>query len=89
MNMTETLATSENDLEANLEMLGHAVGTSLTNLKRQFDARKVALPLAQTQTQTLILNHNHLLSQYRQEQTERISPTGAFVHSIEQRMAKI
>ncbi len=41
INMTETMATSDNDLEANLEMLGHAIGTSLTYLKRQFDARKV------------------------------------------------
>jgi hypothetical protein len=43
INMTETLTTSDNDLEANLEMLGHAVGTSLTYLKRRFDARKVTL----------------------------------------------
>jgi hypothetical protein len=38
--MTEKLVNSETDLEANLEMLGHAVGASLTFLKWQFDARK-------------------------------------------------
>jgi hypothetical protein len=40
INMTEELVHSETDLEANLEMLGHAVEASLTFLKRQFDARK-------------------------------------------------
>jgi hypothetical protein len=40
INMTEVLAPTNADLEAQLEMLGHAVGTSLAYLKRQFDARK-------------------------------------------------
>lgn len=40
-NMTEILASSKEDLEAQLAMLDHAVGTSLSYLKRQFDARKV------------------------------------------------
>ena len=40
INMTEELVNSETDLEANLEMLGHGVGASLTFLKRQFNARK-------------------------------------------------
>jgi hypothetical protein len=40
INMTEILVTSVTDLEANHEMLDHAVGASLTFLKRQFDARK-------------------------------------------------
>ena len=39
INMTEELVNSETDLEAHLEMLGHAVGASLTFLKRQFNAR--------------------------------------------------
>ncbi len=38
--MTEVLAQTMADLEAQLQMLGHAVGTSLAYLKRQFDARK-------------------------------------------------
>ena len=38
--MTEVLATTPADLNANLELLGHAVGTSLAYLKRQFAARK-------------------------------------------------
>jgi hypothetical protein len=38
--MTEVLAQTMADLEAQLEMLGNAVGTSLAYLKRQFDARK-------------------------------------------------
>jgi hypothetical protein len=40
INMTEILVGSVTDLEANLEMLDHAVGASMTFLKRQFDARK-------------------------------------------------
>ncbi len=40
MNMTEILAATPSDLNANLELLGHAVGTSLAYLKRQFAARK-------------------------------------------------
>ncbi len=40
INMTEILATTTSDLEANLELLGHAVGTSFSYLKRQFAARK-------------------------------------------------
>jgi hypothetical protein len=40
INMTEILASTPSDLEANLELLGHAVGTCLAYLKRQFDARK-------------------------------------------------
>ena len=40
INMTEVLATTPADLNANLELLGHAVGTSLAYLKRQFAARK-------------------------------------------------
>ncbi len=40
INMTEVLAQTMADLEAELEMLGRAVGTSLAYLKRQFDARK-------------------------------------------------
>ncbi len=39
--MTELLASSKEDLEAQLAMLEYAVGTSLSYLKRQFDARKV------------------------------------------------
>ncbi len=40
INMTYILANTPSDLEANLELLGHAVGTCLAYLKRQFDARK-------------------------------------------------
>ena len=40
ISMTEILAPTNADLEAQLEMLGHAVGTSQAYLKRQFDARK-------------------------------------------------
>jgi hypothetical protein len=40
-NMTEILASSKEDLEAQLAMLDYAVGTSLSYLKRQFDARNV------------------------------------------------
>lgn len=39
INITQVLVHSQRDLEAHLEVLGHAVGASLAYLKRQFDSR--------------------------------------------------